>query len=325
MEAAWRLGHRPGLDQLRGLAIALVLVGHAADGTPISWAAAVGVELFFVLSGFLITRLLIEERETTGRISLRRFYGRRARRLLPALPVALAVCAAANLVIGKPIAVPLVAAVTYTVNYVKVVADVGAFGHLWSLAVEEHFYLLWPLAVSRLSDTRRLLRVAVTVAVATAAWRAWFSIGHVTYSGTHVRVSGILVGAALAVLVPRLGTPSAALRAGAAATLALFSLTALQVTTSRWGFTVVAIATAVLVLAALPCTRRRPALEHLGRISYGVYLFSTPIWVLVRAHDTGLVAAFAAVALGVAAAEASHRLIEQRFLRPREAPVGSLA
>jgi peptidoglycan/LPS O-acetylase OafA/YrhL len=315
VESEWRLGHRPGLDQLRGAAVAMVVVGHTLENTGVGWLAGTGVEVFFVLSGFLITRLLIEERRATGGTSFRRFYGRRARRLLPALPLAFLVCAMANATTGKPIALPALAAATYTLNYARVVTDVGAFGHFWSLAVEEHFYLVWPLIVSRASSTREIARVATVIAVAATVWRTFFSVGGITYSGTHVRISGILIGAALAVAAPRLRRPSRGLIGAAVAVIGVFSLTELQTTTCQWGFTAVALATCVLIASAVTSTRRRPKLEHLGRISYGVYLFSGPVGVIVGAHASGPAASIVAVVLGLAAAELSYRLIERRFLK----------
>src|SRR5687768_14389218 len=91
----WRLGHRPGLDHVRGVAVLLVVLGHTIHRWGVGGAGRVGVAIFFVLSGFLITRLLLEERDG-GRVSLGRFYVRRARRLLPALAVFLPLAALVN-------------------------------------------------------------------------------------------------------------------------------------------------------------------------------------------------------------------------------------
>jgi peptidoglycan/LPS O-acetylase OafA/YrhL len=140
----WRLGHRTGLDELRGLAVLLVLWDHLTGGQHIGGeAGAVGVTIFFTLSGFLITRLLIEERSRTSRIAIRSFYQRRARRLLPALGLALPLCLVATAVEGVPWGLPLLSSTLYLANFAQLTVDMGSFGHLWSLAVEEHFYLLW--------------------------------------------------------------------------------------------------------------------------------------------------------------------------------------
>ena len=150
-----RLGYQPGLDGLRGLAVLAVIGYHAGFG----WLHGgwIGVEVFFVVSGFLITSLLVEEREATGRVDLRQFYVRRARRLLPALGVMLAVVATVTLIAGSAaeragVRRDLPWALGYLANWGQIVGDVPYFAaeapvlrHLWSLAIEEQFYLVWPL------------------------------------------------------------------------------------------------------------------------------------------------------------------------------------
>ncbi len=136
-----RLGYRPALDGVRGLAIALVVPLHAF-GWPHD--GAVGVDLFFVLSGFLITTILLEERAETGRISFTSFYRRRAARLVPALVVMLALY---TIVTRGAHPWSIFFGATYTTNIAQVLdPDNGPFAlsHLWSLAQEEQFYLLWP-------------------------------------------------------------------------------------------------------------------------------------------------------------------------------------
>src|SRR4051812_6041644 len=158
-----RLGYRPALDGLRALAIVMVVCHHSMpffrgnDRFPTG--GLLGVDVFFVLSGFLITTLLLEERRDTGSISLRAFYKRRALRLFPALWVLLAVHAAVAHQAGWDMTTEwhtILAALTYTTNWAPVFhwnlnAD-QVF--LWSLAVEEQFYLVWPFVL------RRLLRVS---------------------------------------------------------------------------------------------------------------------------------------------------------------------
>jgi peptidoglycan/LPS O-acetylase OafA/YrhL len=144
------LGYRPALDGVRGIAIALV-VGFHAFGWP--GAGTLGVDLFFVLSGFLITAILIEEHGRTGTISIRGFYRRRARRLLPALfamltPYLLLAGVAVLVGQGSTVFLALAGALTYTSNIIVAVdpsAVPAGLIHLWSLAAEEQFYLIWPL------------------------------------------------------------------------------------------------------------------------------------------------------------------------------------
>src|SRR6187455_597337 len=136
---------RPDIEGLRGVAILLVVLFHAR--VPALAGGFVGVDVFFVLSGFFITGLLVRERETTGDVSLNEFYGRRALRLLPALLVVLLATLAIVFTLYAPIDRPLVAG---NVEFAR--GALNYFGssdnpllHTWSLAVEEQFYLVWPL------------------------------------------------------------------------------------------------------------------------------------------------------------------------------------
>ena len=173
--------HLPGLDGLRALAVLMVIVGHAANFPTFPASAKallvvnfahLGVNVFFVLSGFLITMLLVAERSRTGRVSLLDFYARRTIRIFPAAYAYLAVVALAawaglvNLLPGD-----MLHALTYTMNYHH---ERGwSAGHLWSLAVEEQFYLLWPLMFMRSGKHALaivLLVLAVSPVVRTLSW-----------------------------------------------------------------------------------------------------------------------------------------------------------
>ena len=143
---------RPDLDGVRGVAIALVLTGHAVAGP----VAASGVTLFFGLSGYLITGLLLRERARTGSVNLRRFYWRRLTRLGPPLLLAVVVVGLVKLAAGGLATSTVLAPLTWTTNYVQLLGrEVLLLGHTWSLAVEEQFYLLWPLAFLVLIPRRR--------------------------------------------------------------------------------------------------------------------------------------------------------------------------
>jgi peptidoglycan/LPS O-acetylase OafA/YrhL len=162
-------GKLPSLDGLRGIAIALVVIGHlhATPGFPDLGLESVlgdygllGVRVFFVISGYLITTLLLRELAQHGSISLRAFYARRALRILPAALVYLAVIGAASLLGWVDVGIgQWLAALTWTMNYVPVPA--WEVGHLWSLSVEEQFYLLWPFALARLGVRRGALLALV--------------------------------------------------------------------------------------------------------------------------------------------------------------------
>lgn len=138
----WRLGYRAGLDGVRGIAILMVVAYHAGL-VPVGYVGATGVTVFFVLSGFLITRLLIQETDQQGRIDLGAFYARRARRLLPALVVMLVVVLALQ---PEQVGSALWA-LSYAANWAMVVdVELVPFEHAWSLSIEEQFYVLWPVA-----------------------------------------------------------------------------------------------------------------------------------------------------------------------------------
>jgi peptidoglycan/LPS O-acetylase OafA/YrhL len=208
------LAHVPALDGLRGVAVVLVVLFHHG----FAWARGgfVGVSVFFTLSGFLVTALLVDEHERTGRIGLRSFWARRARRLVPAAFVATAVTAAVWLVLRDDtlptrIHGDVLAVLTSSANWWFVWedrSDADLFRspspllHHWSLAVEQQLYLLWPIAlVGLLRVVRRPGRQLAAVAMLTAAS---VLVGLLTtsadlrYYGTHVRAAEFLLGAVLA-------------------------------------------------------------------------------------------------------------------------------
>jgi peptidoglycan/LPS O-acetylase OafA/YrhL len=214
----------PGLDGVRALAVLAVLAFHAgASGLP---GGFLGVDIFFVLSGFLITGLLTGRHDETGRPGLKEFWIRRARRLLPTLAVMLVVVTAAATIIEPrqeaPLRQALLAAATYTSNWYQILhrvpyfAAAGQFGtpppldHLWSLAIEEQFYLIWPvilwLVILRLNE--RGARVAATLLGAGASALAMalqYRPGgdpSAVYYGTDTHASALLIGAALALACP---------------------------------------------------------------------------------------------------------------------------
>src|SRR3954469_22242804 len=178
-----RLGHVPGLADLRGIAVLLVVMLHSGTFVPSSYKGTwpghfvrggfLGVDLFFALSGFLITSLLLEERASSGRVNYRHFYARRGLRLLPALYAMLAayaVYAALADISWYKTKTTLLWAVLYATNFqalIKPLSLAPGLGHLWSLAIEEQFYLLWPfIFVFALSRTRRLAPMVVGMLVA---------------------------------------------------------------------------------------------------------------------------------------------------------------
>jgi peptidoglycan/LPS O-acetylase OafA/YrhL len=209
----------PALDGLRALAVLSVIAFHAE--LPRFNGGFLGVEVFFVVSGYLITSLLLDEREKTGRVSLARFWLRRARRLLPALFVLLLATLTLSLTVAPDSLATTrtdsAAALLYVSNWWQVVHQHSYFMsvdrpplllHLWSLSVEEQFYLIWPLAVALFGRAakRWVLPVALLGAAASALSMAWSFDPSADptriYVGSDTRSSGLLIGAALAVLAP---------------------------------------------------------------------------------------------------------------------------
>ncbi len=223
-------GRQPALDGLRAVAVIAVLLFHG--GVAGARGGFLGVDVFFVLSGYLITMLLLREQQATGRIALGAFWARRARRLLPALFFVLAAVAVYAAFLVEPQArlslrLDGLATLGYVGNWRQLGAEGGYFAqgatpsplrHTWSLSIEEQFYLVWPLVVVALlrgrrltrSRVRRVLVVAAVAALASAVLMSVLLGGDVSrvYYGTDTRAQSVLVGCALAALLRLRRTPA---------------------------------------------------------------------------------------------------------------------
>ena len=349
---------RPDIEGLRAVAIGLVLLYHT--GAPWAGSGFMGVDVFFVLSGFLITTVLLGEIERTGRISLPNFWARRARRLLPAAMLALVFAAAVTWTLlpitqRQTFGGDVVAAAGYVVNWellarsVDYLAeDVGSspVQHYWSLAVEEQFYVLWPILLAAVlwwtSRDAQLRERAILVAAGTVVGVS-FAISVVStaaspaasYFSTFSRLWEIGIGVVVAVLATRLRRlPVPLLRAAGWAGLALLIVGVLTLTTQTpWpGFAALlpTLGAAGLIVAGLaPGGLLQRALGvrpmvFVGGISYSLYLWHWPMLVGARAAwgDIGLLGSGIVAAASVIPAWLSRRFVEDpiRYSAPMRRP-----
>lgn len=331
-----------------------VLVFHLFPG----WlpGGAIGVDVFFVVSGFLITSLLLRERATSGRVDLRRFWVRRARRLLPAIAALILVTSTAALALGGDVLVRLgwqvLGAATFSFNWLSIAVGADYFDHtapellrnLWSLAVEEQFYLVWPLLLLALvMIRRRRLRVAIVAlgaVVSAVAMAVLLDPAAMTrvYYGTDTHSFGLLLGAALALLLEarpmnalewpralRMGLATGGLTGLAGLVLVAAIMPSDAPAAALGGFAFASLCTAAIIAGGVmpesPIARAldRPWLRVIGDRSYGLYLWHWPVLVLAAAalptwqHTPGGTVALGVLALliTIVMAELSLRIVEQ--------------
>jgi peptidoglycan/LPS O-acetylase OafA/YrhL len=345
-----RLGYRPALDGIRAVAIVLVLLHHTGAFLVPRWQSSffpggfLGVDVFLVLSGFLITTLLLERRERERR-PIATFYLRRVLRLFPALIALLVANLLYALVTGHGVGDALRSVVVVGVYMTNWAALAGIsispyVTHLWSLAIEEQFYLVWPpilYGALRLGQSRwRLVWLAGGIALLSAVWRlALYQSGDPwlrVYIRTDARADALAIGCLLALLPwaalwQRL--PAAVRALAGPVSLAVIVAAAAGVqpyapVLYRGGFTVIAVFAAVLIASALGSEgwlnrvlASRPAVI-VGRLSYSLYLWHFGIFQIVAAHTASwpsLPRVALAWALSFLFAGASYRFVELPALR----------
>lgn len=351
-DMAWT--HRPALDGVRSVAVYLVLLFHA--GIAAFDGGFIGVDLFFVLSGFLVSSILLDELDETGRVRLWRFYARRVRRLLPAALVVVVATSAVFVLLASSVRrLPLVgdaqASLMYVANWRFLAQENDYFGadinrspflHFWSLSIEEQFYVFFPLLLLALFALARRWRLVLPVGVgvvfassvaAQVVWAA--SDGNHAYYGTDARayqlMAGVLAALALRAISRQDADPNWARRVSPIA--APSGLVVLLVVASgmvdlspsaRGLFATVASVALILGLAvaegrALARLLGRPLFAYLGRISYGTYLWHWPVLIVLREVFNTSPWVLAALTTGMATALASlsFEVLEHPIRRAR--------
>lgn len=345
-----KLGYRPELDGLRGVAILLVVLMHATGWPP---GGGVGVDIFFTLSGFLITTILLEEWQTRAAISLLHFYARRALRLAPALVTLLCAYLALSLIIpydDRPLRLEAVAySIAYLSNWPMAfghpIAYLGGIAHLWSLGVEEQFYLLWPTALTvclaRSWHWVRVVKLLITLIGVASAWRMYLIVQGATAMrlqyGTDTRIDQFLIGCLVAFAFtygPRVEVSPRIYKTASIIALVLLATIALseEWRTSLWRYSLGLPLTSASVICliqtcltsafpALSALLRARWLVLLGLISYSLYVWHTLVIYYVEAtlpHLWPPLTSTVALAGSLGAACSSYYLIELPFLRHKK-------
>jgi peptidoglycan/LPS O-acetylase OafA/YrhL len=314
--------YNPALDGLRAVAILLVLAYHYDYwGFPGGW---LGVDIFFVLSGYLITSILLNEYRNTAGIDFGRFFMRRVLRLTPALAIVAAFLLVRSLFVsnGAEIREATLISAAYLENWNMVFhfGPLDVLGHTWSLATEEQFYLVWPFAFLVLVRRRPLVWLAAALAAMMAARVIWSADHDGMTFGFGLRPVGLLVGCALAFMpikewrLPAIAGPVllAALLAAIPLGEAAHVITPLMIALVTAGMIICLQGPGLIasILAAGP-------IRYVGKISYGLYLYHWPILVLSERwrHMPLHLYAGGVIAVVFAAATLSYELIEKPFLR----------
>ncbi|QNA83234.1 acyltransferase [Sphingomonas sp. So64.6b] len=341
-EAAGRRDYLPELDGLRALSVGFVLLVHASYGR--LQGGFLGVDIFFVISGYLITRLMMLERAATGRVDLREFYLRRVFRIIPPLLACLILAMllwTGTLADRLPVAVAVMA---FFANFLPA-EMLGSLGHTWSLAIEEQFYVVWPivfiLASHRVSKSAAIIAALVIVS-AVAIRFAMLAAGYppvLLYTFTPARTDGLMLGCLLAITETALSArvPQRLLRPLAwacfvaiVATLFFAQRDFMQEVAPA--FTLFALLAAALIftvprLADGDPLRRAfasPVARYFGRRSYGLYLYHYPIFHAAEAYrqpgnlTNYLLVVAVEVALSLIVTELSWRFLEQPMLRVKK-------
>lgn len=321
----------PALDGIRAIAILTVLAFHA--GVPGMNGGFLGVDVFFVLSGFLITRILSTEHHETGTVALGAFWRRRLRRLFP--PMALLVVVfvlTAHWLFPKLTAWQVAQDAFLSLFYVSDYRAVFGIKKLvlnqtWSLAIEEKFYLLWPLlALGIFRLPKRQAIIALTALyIAATLWR-WYVMGHGpghwrVYTRFDTHATGLILGCVLGLANPRASRPFGL--AGLLLIAYMVGTTSFRSwSASRYGFAMTEIGTAMLIAGRGPLLAINP-LPWIGKMSYGLYLWHYPamLWLKQNGYSWKTTLAIGA-AFALAGALISYHTVEKWFRSRRSVDLG---
>jgi peptidoglycan/LPS O-acetylase OafA/YrhL len=347
---ASRLGYQPTLDGIRGVALMAIIFFHAYE---LPSGASIGLDLFFVLSGFLITTLLLEEWVKRDAISLRAFYLRRFLRLFPAMFVLLVGYVLILALQSDLTGIRLKSAVVsllYVSNFAQGFGfefDAQSLGHLWSLGLEEQFYLIWPstLVLVLVKWPRRIIHVAVAGIGAVILWRLWLIVDGAPFERLYfppdVRFDEFLVGCLGGILFVR--HRDVLTRISSRTYVALCAVAVVVLTTATLllpppeeenllmqygGYTVIPLLALVVILTCVldrwALLRRFLSVEvfvFLGKVSYSVYLWHFVINFVTREVElfgSLRITRLFQIALSYAAGIGSYFLVERPFLRLKE-------
>lgn len=336
----WQLGHRPQLDGVRAMAVIFVLIAHSDLIPHTGIGGPVGVSVFFTLSGFLITTLLLEERQVYGSIKIGSFYKRRFLRLAPAMVTCVVLSLLILLVNGYGFTdwKLELGTLTYTSNWVSMggfpslgpLGNSSPLGHTWSLAIEEQFYLIWPLVITLTASVpkRRMIVAMGTLCALILVWRFVLfnngaDFGRI-YFGTDTRADLLMFGAMLAYVLHRSQAREIApwvVWVG----LALIGSTRFMTGSFKVCLvpTAVGIGTAVVIYAIVQSRGFAPFgwrwVRWIGKRSYGLYLYQLPIIVFfVLAVTTAKWIQIVALIATFILAALSYRYIEMPFQRMKD-------
>lgn len=327
------LDYMPGLDGLRAVAVGMVFYVHAFPFGN-AFPGGLGVDVFFVISGFLITLILMKEIGRSGTVDLKSFYVKRLLRLYPALILMTAVVVALYIVYerGIPGDKLLYAgiALTYLSNIHMTLtgAMIDPLSHTWSLAMEEQFYLLWPPVLLLLVKLKmpRWAMITLVSALAVASLVGWFLTAHDAPYNPLTKTGGLFVGCAVALIVGRTRWQHAGLAYLAMVTaVAVLILETAGVIGRDVSMPIITLLLPLIILHVAhgqgPVVRvlTNPVFMHLGVVSYGIYLWHYPILYVLRSVGiAGLAGAGLGLALTLVAAEVSFRFVERPALRLKD-------